>query len=169
MVTRTLPGFIYCFIAIALTWGAEAIKGKVFPEEKLSPLVNCLAENLNHAKFDSRKADQTFFRVKYWYGIFPPEKDPSLDALYLLILHKDPKEATLYVIYPENKNGKDNYEVGNVGKFYKENGRFELSEALGGLATYKYLQKIVDAISNKPEIMVPKAKDRSNDCSCRAW
>jgi hypothetical protein len=144
---------------------AEVNRGKVFPEEKFPFLMNCLTENLKGAKFDAKKADLAFFRVKYWYGIFQPLDDKS-NTLYLLILHRDQKTATLYVLSPENKNGKDIYLLGNVGMFENKSGRFVLKEAFGGLATYAYLQKIVDIISKKPEIRIPKIKGKTNECSC---
>jgi hypothetical protein len=165
MATRALSILFCVFSMVNAVWGNGVSTSMVFQKEKLPPLMNCLSENLKGAKFDARKADQTFYRIKYWYGIFQPKEDKS-NTLYLLIIHKDQKAATLYVLSPEKKNGKDNYLLGNVGMFNKQNGQFVLEEAFGGLATYEYLQEIVDAVSKEPEIMVPILKGKSNECSC---
>lgn len=144
---------------------AQPIQDSQLSKEKIGNVLNCLLTKLPSYPDSPPRFDSHSYLVRYYYGVLTPDAEKA-NELQLIVYGPKEESATLYQVYFEKQNEQESIHIGQWGSLVKKDGRLELDDTPGGLATHAEWEKLVKVMSERQSLSLSEKDVQPSADSC---
>jgi hypothetical protein len=137
---------------------------KAISTANLGNVLHCLQTKASSFGYVPPRFDEHSFRVRYVYGKWSPVDEDN--ELHMVVYGAGEESATLFEVYLQTAQGKQEIFVGDAATLKKEKGKLVTDEIPGGQATLQRIEKLLVVISHQKAITITESEMKEGEAAC---